>query len=83
MAPNPISQGQAATLAAGLELRGSSETADGRGYADQSVVVEAWAQGMHVGALLFIILIVLCNYRRRVLLHKLILSEVRLLFTPP
>lgn len=42
-------------------------------------VVEAWGQGFNVGALILLILIVLCNYRRRVTLHKLILLEVCLL----
>lgn len=41
-----------------------------------SVIVEAWAQGLNVGALVFISLIVLCNYRRHITLHKLILLEV-------
>lgn len=40
-------------------------------------IVEAWGQGFNVGALVIIILIVLCNYRKNVLLHKLILLEVR------
>ena len=40
-------------------------------------VLEAWGGGFHVGALVILILLVLCNYRRRVLLHKLILLEVR------
>ena len=44
----------------------------------EQIIVEAWGQGLNVGALVFIILVVLCNYRRNVLLHKLILVEVRL-----
>jgi hypothetical protein len=39
--------------------------------------LESWAQGFNVGALVILILIVFCNYRRRILLHKLILLEVR------
>lgn len=40
------------------------------------VIVEAWAQGFNVGGLILLVLLVLCNYRRHVLLHKLILLEV-------
>ena len=39
-------------------------------------ILEAWAEGFYVGALIILILIVLCNIRRRVWLHKLILLEV-------
>ena len=39
-------------------------------------ITEAWAQGFHVGAIIILILVTLCNYRKRVLLHKLILLEV-------
>lgn len=42
----------------------------------QSLIVEAWAQGMNVGAFVLITLLVLCNYRKGVLLHKLVLLEV-------
>ena len=42
----------------------------------KEIILEAWGQGFNVGALLIIILIVLCNYRKGVLLHKLILIEV-------
>ena len=48
--------------------------------ASQSVddaILEAWGQGFNVGSLVILILLVLCNYRRHVLLHKLILLEVR------
>lgn len=38
--------------------------------------LEAWAQGYNVGSLVILILIVLCNYRSGILLHKLILLEV-------
>jgi hypothetical protein len=39
-------------------------------------IVEAWAQGFNVGAFIVLILFTLCNYRGRVLLHKLILLEL-------
>jgi hypothetical protein len=39
-------------------------------------IVEAWAQGVNVGAFIVLILFTLCNYRGRVLLHKLILLEL-------
>ena len=39
-------------------------------------IIEAWSEGFHVGSLIILILIVICNYRRGVLLHKLILLEV-------
>ncbi|KAF2739776.1 hypothetical protein EJ04DRAFT_426562 [Polyplosphaeria fusca] len=38
--------------------------------------LEAWAQGYNVGALCILILIVFCNYRSGILLHKLILLEL-------
>lgn len=40
-------------------------------------ILEAWAEGFYVGALIILILIVLCNIKKGVLLHKLILLEVR------
>jgi len=39
--------------------------------------LEAWAQGYNVGALIILMLIVFCNYRSGIWLHKLILLEVR------
>ena len=42
----------------------------------EQMIVEAWAQGLNVGAVMILILLVLCNYRHKALLHKLILSEV-------
>jgi hypothetical protein len=49
--------------------------------------LEAWAQGYNVGSLIILILIVFCNYRSGILLHKLILLEVcnpcHLLCPPP
>jgi hypothetical protein len=38
---------------------------------------EAWSQGMMVGTLVFMIMLTVANMRRGVLLHKLILIEVR------
>lgn len=40
--------------------------------------LEAWAQGYNVGSLIILILIVFCNYRSGMWLHKLILLEVSL-----
>ncbi|KAL6712200.1 hypothetical protein ACN47E_000077 [Coniothyrium glycines] len=48
--------------------RDSLGTADG--------MLESWAQGYHVGSLIILILIVFCNYRSGILLHKLILLEL-------
>lgn len=39
--------------------------------------LEAWAQGYNVGSLVILILIVFCNHRSGIWLHKLILLEVR------
>jgi hypothetical protein len=39
--------------------------------------LEAWAQGYNVGSLIILVLIVFCNYRSGIWLHKLILLEVR------
>jgi len=38
--------------------------------------LEAWAQGYNVGSLVILILIVFCNYRPGIWLHKLILLEL-------
>ena len=43
------------------------------------LTLEAWAQGFCVGALIIMAGITVSNMRRRVLLHKLILIEVRAL----
>jgi hypothetical protein len=43
----------------------------------QGVVLESWSQGFMVGALLIMSGITVSNMRRGVLLHKLILIEVR------
>jgi hypothetical protein len=41
------------------------------------LTLEAWSQGMMVGTLVFMIMLTIANMRRKVLLHKLILIEVR------
>ncbi|KAL9115014.1 MAG: hypothetical protein Q9227_001258 [Pyrenula ochraceoflavens] len=41
-------------------------------------ILEAWGEGYMVGSLIILMLIVVCNYRRRVMLHKLILFEMLL-----
>lgn len=43
----------------------------------ESNIVEAWGEGYMVGSLIILILITLANMRPGVLLHKLILIEVR------
>lgn len=40
------------------------------------LVLEAWAQGYMVGSIIIMLCITISNYRRGVLLHKLILLEV-------
>lgn len=42
------------------------------------LILEAWAQGYMVGSIVIMIFITLCNIRRGVLLHKLILLELLL-----
>jgi hypothetical protein len=46
------------------------------------LILEAWGQGFMVGALIIMMCITLANMRRGVLLHKLILLEVRSLLMP-
>lgn len=41
------------------------------------VIGESWAQGFNIGSVVILLLFVLCNYRKGVVLHKLILLEVR------
>lgn len=41
------------------------------------LILEAWAQGFMVGALVIMACITVANMRKKVLLHKLILVEVR------
>jgi hypothetical protein len=62
---------------AGVMRRVPSEPWTGSSTREQ-IIVEAWGQGLNVGALIIIFLIVLCNYRAGVLLHKLILLELLL-----
>ncbi|KAH7412735.1 hypothetical protein BKA64DRAFT_567804 [Cadophora sp. MPI-SDFR-AT-0126] len=42
----------------------------------KTLIVEAWAQGFMVGSILIMLCITVSNYRRGVLLHKLILLEL-------
>lgn len=42
-----------------------------------ALVLEAWAEGYMVGSLIIMSCITLANMRRGILLHKLILLEVR------
>ena len=42
------------------------------------LILEAWAQGYMVGSIIILICITVSNMRRGVLLHKLILLEVRI-----
>ncbi|KAF2003587.1 hypothetical protein P154DRAFT_78708 [Amniculicola lignicola CBS 123094] len=46
------------------------------GLDEEGGFLEAWAQGYNVGSLIILILIVFCNYRAGILLHKLILLEL-------
>ena len=43
------------------------------------LILEAWSQGFLVGGLIVLVMITVANMRRGVLLHKLILIEVRLI----
>ena len=43
---------------------------------DEDFILEGWAQGFMVGALVIMACITIANMRRKVLLHKLILVEV-------
>ena len=60
-----------------VDTRAAHNKASLSGSAD---ILESWGEGYTVGSLVILMLIVVCNYRRRVLLHKLILLEV--LFPP-
>ncbi len=53
-----------------------NESQNGRPTNSSGLVLEAWAQGLMVGALIIMSFITLANMRRGVLLHKLILIEV-------
>ena len=54
-----------------LSLRQISKPTDPDG-----LILESWAQGFMVGALVIMSCITLANMKRKVLLHKLILIEV-------
>lgn len=64
-APDPIAEPSTRTSP---PTRGSLSTEGG--------FLEAWAQGYNMGSLVILILIVFCNYRSGIWLHKLILLEV-------
>jgi hypothetical protein len=42
-----------------------------------ALVLEAWGQGLMVGSLLIMAAITAANMKKHILLHKLILAEVR------
>lgn len=46
------------------------------GLTEEGGFLEAWAQGYNVGSLIILLLIVFCNYRSGIWLHKLILLEL-------
>ena len=50
---------------------------DARPSDPDALTLEAWAQGFMFGSLLILATVTIANMRRRVLLHKLILIEVR------
>lgn len=58
-----------------LVPRASNATKASMSQSDQ--ILEAWGEGFNLGALVILILLVFCNYRVKILLHKLILLEVR------
>lgn len=73
MSPLPVDSIYHALIsrATDVELvRGIPQDRDG-------LVLEAWAEGYMVGSLIIMSCITLANMRRGVLLHKLILIEVR------
>jgi hypothetical protein len=45
-----------------------------------SLVLEAWGQGLMVGSLLVMAAVTVANMKKHILLHKLILAEV---YNPP
>jgi len=59
-----------------LATRSSSDVPTKASLSIDENDVEAWAEGFNVGALIILILIVFCNIKRGVWLHKLILLEV-------
>ena len=65
------------SLAMPLSKRVPPDTPTKASLTTDDLTLEAWGEGYHVGSLVILVLLVLCNYRRHVLLHKLILLEVR------
>ena len=49
----------------------------GRPDDKEGLVLESWAQGLMLGALMIMAAITIANMRRHIILHKLILVEVR------
>ena len=60
-----------------MHVEGDQDNSIHRPTDPDGLVLEAWAQGFMVGGLLFMIAITIANMRRKALLHKLILLEVR------
>lgn len=48
----------------------------GRPTDPDGLVLEAWGQGFMLGSLLIMAAVTICNMKKHVLLHKLILAEV-------
>lgn len=61
----------------GFQALSTRDTKIGKPTDPDGLVLEAWAQGYMVGSLIIMSCITLANMRRGVLLHKLILLEVR------
>lgn len=55
----------------------------GKPSTPEGLILESWAQGFMVGSLIIMAAITVANMRRGVLLHKLILIEVRHLIASP
>lgn len=60
-----------------LVPRASTSNATKAALDQSDQILEAWGEGFNLGALIILILLLFCNYRVGVLLHKLILLEVR------
>lgn len=69
MSPTPISY-------ISKRLAGPDDPSE-RPTSPDGLVLEAWAEGYMVGSLIIMTCITVANMRRGVLLHKLILIEVR------
>jgi hypothetical protein len=52
------------------------DTDTGRPTNPDGLVLEAWGQGFMLGSLLIMAAITVCNMKKHILLHKLILAEV-------